>query len=180
MAIATISDAIARGYLSASYAGNDNSKGALFSPRIAAPGSIVTITMVTQALDWGNSGGAQSATDLREMANYLIWLIGMYGQQAQARIDSTSGGGSVVPGGGGSTFSYPLRLTGADFESDGITFNNPNIVGDNLMMFVSNFNEEWQFAPTFFQYTSTGIVVVFPGFNANNYDQIILDQYFNV
>jgi hypothetical protein len=48
------------------------------------------------------------------------------------------------------------------------------------MLFVSNFNEEWQFTPTFFQYTATGIVIVFSGFDANNYDQIILDEYFSV
>lgn len=177
MAIATIPEAIARGYLSASYAGNDNSKGALFSPRIAAPGSIVTITMVTQALDWGNAGGAQTDADLREMANYLIWLIGMYGQQAQARIDSTSGGGSVVPG--GTVFNFPLRLTGSDFEPDGITYVNSNIVGFNLMLFVSNYNEEWQFSPAFFDYTPTGFVITEAGFNANNFNQIIVDRYFN-
>lgn len=179
MAIATIQQAIDRGEVSVYLSANDNSKGLMWGHRVASPISMITIAMVTDALAWGNEGGAQSATDLRQMANYLVWLTGMYGQQAEAILDG-SGGGSVVPGGGSSQFRYPLRVTGADFEADGITFNYAPIVGDNLMLFVSNYSQEWQFAPAFFSYTSTGFVITVPGFNANDYNQIIIDEYFPI
>jgi len=39
-----------------------------------------------------------STQEVRQMSNYLIWLVGMYGQQAQAIMDNGSGGGTVVPG----------------------------------------------------------------------------------
>ena len=115
MAIATIQEAVDRGYISTYLAANDNSKGALFGPRKAAPGSPVSIQLISNALDWGNSGGAQTAQDLREMANYLVWLCGIYGQQAQAIIEG-GGGGSVVPGGGGSgtlPFPYDWLVSGS-------------------------------------------------------------------
>jgi len=103
MAIATIAQAIAQGQIALYLIGNDNAKGSLFGKRLTAPGSMVSVAMITDALDWGNSGGAQTTKDLRSMANYLIWLIGMYGQQAQA-ISQVQGGGAVVPG--GSAYTY--------------------------------------------------------------------------
>jgi hypothetical protein len=103
MANATIAQTIAQGQIAPYLIGNDNSLGNLFGPRLAAPGSMVSIAMITDALNWGNSGGAQAAQDLRSMANYLIWLMGGFGQEAQ-RISQTQGGGAVVPG--GSTYTY--------------------------------------------------------------------------
>lgn len=98
MPIATISEAIERGQISIYLSANENSRGNLFGRKIAAPKSPVTIAMVTDALNWGSS--SQSEQDVRQMGNYLIWLVGKYGQQAQYIIDSSSGGGSVIPGGG--------------------------------------------------------------------------------
>ncbi len=94
--ILTIEETIEVGNVSIYLAANDNSKGSLFGPRLAAPGSPVTIAMVTDALTWGYNGGAQSSEDVRSMANYLIWLCGMYGQQAQY-ILLVGGGGSITP-----------------------------------------------------------------------------------
>ncbi len=100
MPIATITQAIARGKLSIGYAANNNARGSLFGKRLASnpPISPVTIAMVTDALEWGVD--AQTDEDQREVCNYLIWLIGLYGMQAQARLGDTSGGGSLTPGGG--------------------------------------------------------------------------------
>jgi hypothetical protein len=180
MPIPTITETIARGDLSIGYAANNNAKGALFGSRLASPSSPVSIAMVTDALNWSTEG-YYTDEQQREIANYLIWLTGSYGMDAAFRLGQTSGGGSLTPGGGGSgQFRYPLRVTGSDFESDGVTLNNSNIVGDNLMIFVSNFSQEWQFAPDFFVYTATGIEIVFPGFDANNYNQIIIDEYFGL
>jgi len=96
MANPTIADTIEYGDVSTYLIGNNNSKGNLFGKRLSAPGSMVSVAMITDALRWGNDGGAQTTQNLRAMANYLLWLIGMFGQQAQAILEG-SGGGSVTP-----------------------------------------------------------------------------------
>lgn len=96
MAIATIAEAIVRGDISIYLAANNNANGALFGKRLASPGSPRTIAMVTDALRWGYDGGAQTEISLRETTNFLIWLIGIYGQQSIA-ISGGSGGGSIIP-----------------------------------------------------------------------------------
>jgi hypothetical protein len=107
MAIATIAQTIARGKLSIGYSANNNERGKMFGRRLSAttptPVSPVTIAMVTDGLEWASDGGATTDAENRHIANYLIWLIGMYGMQAQARLGETGGGGSITPGGGGAS-----------------------------------------------------------------------------
>ncbi|HEY8661075.1 MAG TPA: hypothetical protein VIL78_18730 [Hanamia sp.] len=98
MSISTISQGISRGDISTYLAANDNALGAMFGTRIASPGSPLTIALVTDALRWGSNGGAQTDKSLRETTNFLIWLCGIYGQQAQV-ISESAGGGTVIPGG---------------------------------------------------------------------------------
>jgi len=180
MSIATIQETIDRGNVSIYLSGNDNAKGALFGPRKAAPGSMVTIAMITSALTWGYQGGAQTDQDLRSMANYLIWLIGMYGQQAQAILEG-SGGGTVIPGGGSSGSSvYPIYITSADFQPDGISYDNPSIVGDNLIIFINEYTQQWLAASgSTFSYTASGIIMKIPGFDANANSWTIVIEKFN-
>ncbi len=172
MSIATIQQAIDRGNLSASFAVVDNERGLLFGARLSAPASPRTILMVTDALQWGYEGGAQTDQSLREVANYLIWLCGKYGQQAQFILDTTGGGGSVVPGGGsGITFDYLIPVNGGvpDF-TNATDYDDPRIVGRNLEIF-------WNDIPRFlvageWTYTATGIRILVAGFDAtaNTYD----------
>lgn len=124
MANATIAQTIAQGQIAPYLIGNDNSLGNLFGPRLAAPGSMVSITMITDALYWGNSGGAQTAKGLRSMANYLIWLMGGFGQEAQ-RISQLQGGGAVVPG--GSTYTYYNLVD--TIGTDATTYSNNILIG---------------------------------------------------
>lgn len=181
MAIPTIAQTIVRGQISGYLAGNDNSLGVLFGARKAAPGSILTITMVTYGLMWGYQGGAQTDKSLREVANYLIWLCGQYGNQAQ-NISQGAGGGSVVPGGGGSGGAsiYPFIITSSDFEPDGISYNNPDIVGDNITLFINEYTQQWLVASgATFSYTPTGIIMNIAGFDSNVNSWTILIQKLN-
>lgn len=91
----SISDIILIGEYSTSLAGNYNSKGALFGGALSSPKSPVLIQMVTNALDWGNAGGAQTSVSLRGVANYLVWLCGKFGLTAKNSIGI--GGGTVIP-----------------------------------------------------------------------------------
>ncbi len=180
MSIATIQQTIDRGNVSIYLAGNNNAKGSLFGARIASPTSPITIAMVTDALDWGYDGGAQTDESLRAMANYLTWLIGVYGQQAEAILQG-SGGGTVVPGGGGTASSvYPIYIISADFEANGTSYNNSNIVGDNLIIFINEYSQQWLVASgTTFAYTATGINILIPGFDANTQSWSMVIEKFN-
>lgn len=90
-------------YLSANY----TSKQALFGGTVIKPTPPVQIAFVTDALDWGNSGGAQTTASLRSTANYLYWLCGKFQLEAQDII-SGSGGGSVSPTPSGGASPNPL------------------------------------------------------------------------
>jgi len=93
----TILQTIDYAKLATALCGNDNASGALWGKRLTAPSSPLTQSIVTSALEWGYYGGAVSSTELRQIANYLIWLTSPYFQTAQYIISNTSGGGSVVP-----------------------------------------------------------------------------------
>lgn len=95
----TIEQIIAVGDVSIYLSSNDNSKGALFGKRLAAPVSPVEIAMYTDALRWGDELDGDDVDNtvlLRQTANYCLWNYGKYGQQAQ-NIISGSGGGTAVP-----------------------------------------------------------------------------------
>ena len=96
-ALPTILETISYAKLAIGLCAIDNSKGQLFGKRLTAPSSPLTQSIVKDALEWGYDGAAVPPTELREMANYLLWLINPYGITAQYIINNTSGGGSVVP-----------------------------------------------------------------------------------
>lgn len=180
MAIPTIQEVVDMGKVSIYLSGNDNARGNLFSPRLASPGSNVSIAMITDALLWGYEGGAQSAQALRQVANYIVWLIGAYGQTAQYILQGT-GGGTVIPGGGGIASSvYPIFITSANFETDGVSYDNSQILGDNLIIYINQYNQYWLPASgTTFQYTPTGIKILIPLFDANTDEYEITIMKFN-
>lgn len=95
----TIEQIIAVGDVSIYLSSNDNSKGALFGKRLAAPISPVEIAMYTDALRWGDEIDGDDVDNtvlLRQTANYCLWNYGKYGQEAQYII-SGAGGGTVQP-----------------------------------------------------------------------------------
>jgi hypothetical protein len=117
-------------YLSANYV----SKQALFGGTVIKPTPPVQIAFVTDALDWGNSGGAQTEASLRSTANYLYWLCGLFQLQAQ-RIISGPGGGSVTPtpSGGALPNPYDFIVSGSSFIAEGVsTINIPLFIGYNV------------------------------------------------
>lgn len=176
MAIATIQEAIDRGQLSAPIAVVDNEKGTMFSSRLSSPASLRTILMVTDALQWGYDGGAQTDQSLRQTANYLIWLCGMYGQRAQFILDGGGGGGGTVSPSGP---IVPIRMGVYLIEVNGgvpdftnaTDYDDAELIGKNLVVF-------WNDIPRFlvggteWAYTLTGIRILIGGFDAtaNTYD----------
>jgi len=93
----TVAETIDYADLAIGLCANDNAKGSLWGKRKTSPSSPVTQAIVTDALRWSYEGGATTAVELRQMANYLLWLINPYGLTAEYLIDNTSGGGAVVP-----------------------------------------------------------------------------------
>lgn len=93
----SIADTILIGDVSVYLSSINNARGTLFGKRLSSPYSPVQIATVTDALRWQYEGDSTDDT-LRGVANYLIWMCGSYGLQAQYII-SGSGGGSVIPAG---------------------------------------------------------------------------------
>lgn len=104
--ILSVSDIIELGdvttYLSANYV----SKQGLFGGTVIKPTPPVQIAFVTDALRWGNDGGAETDASLRLTANYLYWMCGMFQLQAQ-RIINLPGGGSVSPTPSSGSLPFP-------------------------------------------------------------------------
>lgn len=174
-ALPTIQQTIDIGNGSLPYALNNLYKGALYNKSISTQKSCTEIAMFTDILSWQYEALPSDST-LRGTANYLIWLCGMFGMQAQ----SASGGGSVIPINPNKPSIYPFVITSADFEDDGVSYNNPNIVGDNLELFPNQLNQQfWYAGQGFFVYTSSGIRIIYDGFNANTQSWTIrIDQVF--
>lgn len=140
--ILTIPEIIEVGRVSTYLSANYTSRQALFGGNVTKPVPPVQIAFVTDALDWGSSGGAETAASLRSTANYLYWLCGMFQLQAQ-RIISGSGGGSVSPTPGSGALvqlNFTVAASGTtliDGQSS-VTFDgtgsNPDFRGFNLLV----------------------------------------------
>lgn len=159
MAIATTTEAILRGRISTYLSANYVSQGAIWGTR-KAPTSPVVIAIVTDALDWGITGGAQTTQSIRGTTNYLIWLIGFWGQQAQA-ISEGGGGGTVIPGGDVVT---PITISGTDFVS-ATNWDNTGYANKQLVVFSNGIARYLTFG-TEWAYTTTGITILMPGFDS--------------
>lgn len=108
--------------------------------------------------------------------NFLIALCGNYYLKANNQMNP----GGIVPGvipPSGINVTFPIKVTGSDFEADGVTYINQSIVGYNIMIYVANYDDQWHFAPTDLQYTASGFIITIPGFNANNFLYILISNY---
>lgn len=74
---------------------------------------------------------------------------------------------------------YPFTITSADFEADGVSYNNAQIINDNICLFINNYSSNVLYSPTDFVFTATGIEIIDDGFNANTFDYTILIQKLN-
>lgn len=91
-------------------------------------------------------------------------------------IMNNGSGGSVSPVNPVSNV-FPIYITSSDFESDGISYNNNNLIGQSIMIFVNEYSQQWFIAgPTTFAYTSVGIQILLPGFDASTNDYSIVIQ----
>lgn len=138
-------------------------------------------------VNFARNGTEQYTTNPGDGSQYFSWnsVTGLFqllplgaGGEALAgdrmRIMPDTGG--VSASGSTPATSYPIVVNSANFEADGVTLNDSRIVGDFVMLFVSGFNSEWQFSGTFFDYTATGIEITWPGFDAANFGNIIIQK----
>lgn len=103
----------------------------------------------------------------------LLQLLPTVGGQALVdepiRISPKTGGGSQVS----PTQAFPIVITSASFEPDGVTYLNPAIVGNFLYLQANNTPNPFLFAPTDFIYVAGGIQIVLSGFDANTFNYTI-------
>lgn len=123
----------------------------------------------------------QTYTNIQVLSDYLYELIGEWAFAAAKVVDG-GGGGQIAPPSGGTaaTSIYPFIITSSDFESDGVSYNNADIVGDTLTIFINEYSQQWLTAsPTTFTHTVTGIQILIDGFDANTYSYTIMIQQLN-
>lgn len=92
-------------------------------------------------------------------------------EQFRIKLHSTSSTSSST-----ATEWRRLVISSSSFEPDGVTCNLATIVGSTYTLTVIGFNQEPQFAGTFFDYTSTGFEIIWPGFDAADFGNIIIDK----
>lgn len=145
--------------------------------------SSVTISQfIGYNVNFSRGGIMQNTTNLGDGTSYYSWnlvtgLFTIYPAASEGELFR------IMPDvyGNGSTTTiidntiFPLVITDA-VMTGGVTYDNPAIVGSQYMLFVSGFNSEWQFAGTFFDYTATGFTIIFPGFDAANFGNIIIQK----
>jgi hypothetical protein len=122
------------------------------------------------------SGGVTAVVPSESLvatSNYLFSLCRGYNLQAQ-NIINVGGGGSVSPVAPTSTV-FPLYITSADF-TDATHYDNPDIVGYTLSIFINEWTQQWLVAPAAFSYTATGINITLLGFDSTQLDYTILIQ----
>ncbi len=118
-----------------------------------------------------------SDENLTGNAYYLYALCGIYAQQAK-NISGT--GGSVAPINPGSEGLYPFFIYSNNFESDGVSYNNEDILGDNITLFINEYSQQWILSGAeTFSYTSTGIIINLAGFDATTQSYTIMVQKIN-
>lgn len=161
---------------------NDILKGSLFGQKLN-PDWDIDLYMERKAIEWAYG---QSATyeDIYKTTQYVYWLT--YKTAKAQRILDTVTGGELAPVQSPDDCCidlYPIHITQADFEADGVSYDNSDIVGDNIMIFVNQVSQTWWFAGGAnpgFVYTPTGIRITIPGFDASTYDyDVIIEKLGN-
>jgi len=120
--------------------------------------------MITTTPFSGGLNPVAYSDELYSAANYLLHLCGSYALTAQAIISGGGGGtGTIV----NPTSPYLIPITSADF-ANATDYNDPRIVGRNLAIFWNDIPRYLN--PNEFIYTSTGIEITVPGFDATAND----------
>lgn len=114
------------------------------------------------------SGGVSQFTNngAYGVGDYLYWMCGRFALEAQEILQIANPGGEVNTGGFMTVPFLPILVTASDFEPDGVTYNNPQLVGQNIMIYVNNYSASWyDLTSGAFVFTTTGIKITLPGFN---------------
>lgn len=176
----TIENTIEVAKVTSALASRDIAKGKFFPTLIRTEERFPLMITTERKIIEGIYTRVPSYPNLQLASDYLYDLCGKYQLAAQAIVDSSSGGSiaPVTPGSSGASI-YPFVITSDDFEADGVSYNNEDIVGDNLMIFINEYTQQWLLAPTSFVYTPTGIQITAPGFDANAENYTIVIQIKN-
>ena len=122
----SIADTIRVGDMSGPLSSLYVDKKAMYGGTVIKPVPPLLITIITDALRWAT---AETAADQRSVVNYLYWLCGRFGLEAQ-NIISGPGGGTVIPG-AVTSLPYPL-----DFLVDGSSFISTGETTSTISLFV--------------------------------------------
>lgn len=136
-------------------------ENALYGERVTKQPDPVMIAMITDALAWHYETNPSDST-LRGVANYAIWIYGLF--QVQAR--SGSGGGSVIPINPGIN-PDPLYFTVAadsPIPNGSSTLSLPTFIAHNVIFSRGGIEQtQLNTEPTYFTWNkATGEFICFP------------------
>ncbi len=133
-------------------------------------------------VNFSRGGIMQNTTNLGDGSSYYSWnivtgLFTIYPEASEGELFRIM---PDVYGAGGTTTiidNTPTTLVISDADmTGGTTYDNPDIITWNYMLFVQGYNSEWQFEGAFFDYTATGFVITAAGFDAANFGNIIIQR----
>ena len=149
--------------------------------------SVTISQFIGYNVNFSRGGIMQNTTNLGDGSSYYSWnlVTGLFtifpaaseGELFRIMVDAGGGSSSVIP-----TQSFPIVITSADFEADGVTYLNSNIAsvaGNNVYLLANNTPNPILFAPTDFIYVAGGIQIILAGFDANTFNYTIAINQIN-
>lgn len=119
----------------------------------------------------------EPSASLTDAANYAYALCGAYSLKAINILNGSTGGGSVVIGGGQTNIQSPIMITSADFAS-ATEWNGANSAGVTiepyytLQVYADSLNQRFLDVNTQWRRTAQGIEILLDEFDAETNEYI--------
>lgn len=174
--MSTIANTIAVAKVTSVLASRDLAKGQLFPTTIRTEPRFPAMITTERIIIEGVYSRVPTYPTLQVASDYLYDLCGKYRLAAQAIVDG-GGGGGITPVTPVDSDIYPFVITSSDFSTSD-TYNDTRIAGDNIMLFINEYAQQWITASpdTFVYLPAGGFTVTIPGFDANQFSYTIVVQ----
>jgi hypothetical protein len=150
----------------------DVAKGVLYGKRVT-PLTAKILYAERAALEWMYSLDPTNDS-LIEVGDYVYSLCRGYNLQAQYIINSSSGGGGVVPIGIAQRF--PIYITQDNFTT-ATFYPNTKIFGNTITIFLNQINR--YLLPAEFSVSQTGVTILLEGFDATTFDyELVIEKVY--
>lgn len=160
----TVANTILIGKISSPLSADYISGGSLFDRGLTPKNTPVLIRMAVDALQWAVDGGNLTDAELRDLANYLIFLCDFWGFEAQNIIGSGGSVTTITPG-ATSPSRIDFTVSASSYFVTGSTGGTiSGFEGYNLDFIRGGFSQSTLITePSYFTYTrATATIVISP------------------